>query len=321
MKISFSLKNFTKKEVLNENWDVIIIGGGPAGYSAALYCGRYKLRTLVITKYIGGLLNEASIVEDYPGIKRISGPELGRLFKDHAEEWGVKTLIDEALDVRKDMDLFTISTRNGYTFKSRVIIFATGSKRRTLGVPGENLNGISYCAECDAPLYSGKVVAVVGGGNTAFHDALVLSKYAKKVYLVHRRKKFKADPVLVDEAKLNSNIEFVLNKIVLEIKGQSTVEKIVLKDRDTEDIIELDVQGVFVAVGLEPSTELAKKLGVELDDDNRIKVDPCMKTNIEGVFAAGDVTSGSCRFMQIVTSAAEGAIAAYNAFRYILRKM
>ena len=126
--------------------------------------------------------------------------------------------------------------------------------------------------------------------------------------------------MLVDKVKSNPKIEFVLNKVVLEIKGRSSVEKIILKDRETEDIIELDVQGVFVAIGLEPSTELAKKLCVELDDDNRIKVDSCMRTNIEGVFAAGDVTSGSCRFMQIVTSAAEGAIAAYNAFRYILQK-
>ncbi len=307
-----------KEEQLDKDWEVIIIGGGPAGLTAALYLGRYKVKTLVITKEVGGLLNEASIIEDYPGIKRIKAVELAKAFEEHAKEWGAKILIDEVIDVKKEGDKFIVKTRDK-EFTAEAIILATGSRRRKLGVPGENLPGVSYCAECDAPLFKDKVVAVVGGGNTAFHDAIVISGYAKKVYIIHRRDKFRADPVLVEEAK-KKGIEFILNKVVVEIKGEGKVEKVILKDTKTGEISELEVQGLFVAIGLEPNNELAKKLGVELDTDGRIKVDPCMRTNIEGVFAAGDITTGSCKFMQIITSAAEGAIAAKSAYEYLLKK-
>ncbi len=309
---------FRFKKKLDKDWEVIIIGGGPAGLTAALYLGRYKVKTLVITKEVGGLLNEASIIEDYPGIKRIKASELIKLFEEHAKEWGAEILIDQVMDIKKEGDKFIVKTTSE-EFKAEAIILATGSERRKLKVPGENLSGVSYCAECDAPLFKDKIVAVVGGGNTAFHDALVLVNYAKKVYLIHRRDKFRADPILVEEAK-RRGIEFILNKVVVEIKGEKKVEKIILKDTKTGEISELEVQGLFVAIGLEPNNELAKKLGVELDIDGRIKVDACMRTNVEGVFAAGDVTTGSCKFMQIITSAAEGAIAARSAYEYLLKK-
>lgn len=319
MAITFSLKTFEKQEELPKEWDVIIIGGGPAGYSAALYCGRYKLKTLVITREVGGMLNEASIVEDYPGIKRISGPELGKLFREHAEEWGAKTLEDEVIGVAKlENNKFQVITKGGLEFITRAIIFATGSMRRKLGVKGENLSGVSYCAECDAPLYKNKIVGVVGGGNSAFHDALVLSNHAREVYIIHRRDQFRADPVLVEQAKMHKNIKFLLNKVVVEIKGEKKVEGVILKDTKTGETIEFPLEGLFIAIGLVPISDLAKSLGVELDETNHIKVDDCMRTNVLGVFAAGDITNKSCRFGQIVTAASEGSIAALNAFKYIL---
>ena len=307
-----------KKEELDREWDVIIIGGGPAGYSAAIYCGRYRLKTLVITKEIGGMLNEASVVEDYPGIKRISGPELGKLFKEHAEEYGVKTLIDEIIDVKKgDENTFYIITRGGYMFITKAVIIATGSQRNRLGVPGENLPGVSYCAECDAPLFKNKIVGVVGGGNSAFHDALVLAQHASKVYIIHRRDEFKADPILVEQAKNNPKIEFLLNKEVVEIKGEKKVERVVLKDVKTREIFELNLDGLFAAIGLKPVSEIVKNLGVNVDNYGHIIVDDCCRTNVPGVFAAGDVTQQLCNFRQIVTAAAQGAIAALNVFKYI----
>jgi len=307
-----------KKEELDREWDVIIIGGGPAGYSAAIYCGRYKLKTLVITKEVGGLLNEISFVENYPGIKRIKGSELVKMFKEHAEEYGVKTLIDEVIDIKRDENnIFHVITRNGYEFFSKTIIIATGSQRNKLGIPGENLPGVSYCAECDAPLFKNKIVGVVGGGNSAFHDALVLAQHASKVYIIHRREEFRADPDLIEKAKSNPKIEFLLNKEVVEIKGEKKVEKVVLKDAKTGEIFELNLDGLFVAIGLKPISEIVKNLGVNTDNYGHIIVDECCKTNVPGIFAAGDVTQQLCNFRQIITAAAQGAIAALSAFKYI----
>jgi len=311
-------KLLVKKEELYREWDVIIIGGGPAGYSAAIYCGRYKLKTLVITKEVGGLLNEISFVENYPGIKRIKGSELVKMFKEHAEEYGVKTLIDEVIDIKRDENnIFHVITRNGYEFFSKTIIIATGSQRNKLGIPGENLPGVSYCAECDAPLFKNKIVGVVGGGNSAFHDALVLAQHASKVYIIHRREEFRADPDLIEKAKSNPKIEFLLNKEVVEIKGEKKVEKVVLKDAKTGEIFELNLDGLFVAIGLKPISEIVKNLGVNTDNYGHIIVDECCKTNVPGIFAAGDVTQQLCNFRQIITAAAQGAIAALSAFKYI----
>jgi len=311
-------KLLVKKEELYREWDVIIIGGGPAGYSAAIYCGRYKLKTLVITKEVGGLLNEISFVENYPGIKRIKGSELVKMFKEHAEEYGVKTLIDEVIDIKRDENnIFHVITRNGYEFFSKTIIIATGSQRNKLGIPGENLPGVSYCAECDAPLFKNKIVGVVGGGNSAFHDALVLAQHASKVYIIHRREEFRADPDLIEKAKSNPKIEFLLNKEVVEIKGEKKVEKVVLKDAKTGEIFELNLDGLFVAIGLKPISEIVKNLGVNIDNYGHIIVDECCRTNVPGVFAAGDVTQQLCNFRQIITAAAQGAIAALSAFKYI----
>ncbi|MEM4588271.1 MAG: thioredoxin-disulfide reductase [Nanopusillaceae archaeon] len=305
------------KEEIDKTWDVIIIGGGPSGYSAAIYCGRYKLKTLVITKEVGGLLNEAHVIEDYPGFKSIKGSELGRLFKEHAEAYNVKTYIDEVINVEKKDKLFFVYTKSGKIFESKVLIVATGSNRRKLGVPGENLKGISYCAECDAPLYKNKIVAVIGGGNSAFHDVLVLSEYASKIYLIHRRDEFKADPIIIEKVKNLKNVEFLLNKVVFEIRGKDKVEEIILMDTKTNEYLSLKVDGVFVAIGLSPASEFLRNLGVEIDENGFIIVDNCCRTNVEGLLAAGDVTRQLCNFRQVITSAAMGAVAAMTAYNYL----
>jgi len=316
MTISFSLQ-LQKKEEIDKEWDVIIIGGGPAGYTAAIYCGRYKLKTLVITKDIGGLLNEISTLENYPGFKKIRGSELAKLLKEQADEVGVKTILDEVLRVEKNGEKFKVITRGYGEFHSKAVIVATGSARRKLGVPGENLPGVSYCAECDAPLFKNKVVAVVGGGNTAFHDALVLAEHALKVYIIHRRDEFRAEPILIEEAKRNPKIEFLLNKVVTEIKGNGKVEEIVLQDTKTNEKTGLKVDGLFIAIGIVPVSGFLQGLGVNFTETGHIIVDDCMKTNVKGLLAAGDVTNKGCGLNQVVVAAGMGAIAAFSAFAYV----
>jgi len=316
MTINFSLQ-LQKKEEVDKEWDVIVIGGGPAGYTSAIYCSRYKLKTLVITKDIGGLLGEISILENYPGFKKIKGSELARLLKEQADEVGVKTILDEVLRVEKNEEKFKVITRSYGEFYSKAVIVATGSTRRKLGIPGENLPGVSYCAECDAPLFKNKVVAVVGGGNTAFHDALVLAEHASKVYIIHRRDEFRAEPIIVEEAKRNPKIEFLLNKVVTEIKGSGKVEEIVLQDTKTNEKTSLKVDGLFVAIGVVPVSGFLQGLGVNFTETGHIMVDDCMKTNVKGLLAAGDVTNKGCNLNQVVVAAGMGAIAALSAFAYV----
>jgi thioredoxin reductase (NADPH) len=321
MPISLSLGNISTTENLDKEWDVIIVGGGPAGYTAALYCGRYRLKTLVITKDIGGTLNDANIIDDYPGLENIKGSEMGKLFKKHAEKYGAKTLLESVVRIEKLPDgNFKVLTNLGKEFIAKVIIIATGSQRKRLDVPGENLKGVSYCAECDAPLFKDKIVGVVGGGNSAFHDAQVLAQHAREVYIIHRRDEFRADPVEVEEAKKNTKIKFLLNKVVKEIKGTEKVEEVILQDTKTGEISSMKLDGLFVAIGLAPLSEIVKGLNVNMDESGHIIVDQCGKTNIVGLLAAGDVTTQICNLRQVVTAAAQGAVAAYSAFMYIKTK-
>ena len=313
--------NMPNTENLDKEWDVIIVGGGPASYAAALYCGRYRLKTLVITKDIGGTLNEADIVDDYPGLENLKGPELGKLFKKHAEKYGARTLLESVARIEKLPDgNFKVITVVGKEFISKAVIIATGSQRKKLDVPGENLRGVSYCAECDASFFKDKIVGVVGGGNSAFHDAQVIAQHAKEVYIIHRRDEFRADPILVEEAKNNPKIKFLLNKVVKEIKGTEKVEEVVLQDTKTGEISSMKLDGLFVAIGLVPLSEIVKGLNVNMDESGRIVVDQCGKTNLVGLLAAGDVTTQICNFRQIITSAAQGAVASFIAFMYIKTK-
>lgn len=299
--------------------DVVIIGAGAAGYTAAVYTARYKLDTLIIGAEIGGMGMTAADVGNWPGIIDIKGPDLMDNFKKHAESLGAKIKIAKVKAVEKMPGGFHLTLESGETVDSKTIILATGSAKRHLGVKGEvefSGKGVTYCATCDAFFYRNKTVAVIGGGDSAVEGAAIAAQVAAKVYLVHRRKDFRAEPYWVDKVKERNNVELVLERNVLEIVGDQKVTGIKL-DQPYNGSAELKVDGVFIEVGSIPSVELAMSLGCMLDEFGYIKVDEAMRTATPGVFAAGDVTSGSNHFAQFTTAAGEATVAANSAFTYI----
>ena len=323
MEVGFRLRlqpKPTKKE-----FDVIIVGGGPAGLTAALYSARFVLDTLIITKDVGGQLTDAGEVDDYPGIPSIPGPDLAQKFEAHVTKYRVPILRDKVVDVKKVGDKFTVYTSRGDTYVGKAVIIAVGSERRKLNVPGEREfsgKGVSYCAPCDAPLFKGKTTAVVGGGNAALQAALLMASYSPKVYLIHRRNQFRAFPIYVDLLSKTNNIVPILEHVVEEIGGTKHVEWVLIKNVKTGETRKLSVEGIIIEIGYEPQVELFERIGLALDDKGYIVVNPGQETNIEGLFAAGDCTSGKCKkkFDQIVTAAAEGAVAALSAYEYIMKK-
>ena len=319
IEFGFSLGEVTKTAKLKEEYDVIVIGGGPAGLAAGLYAGRSMLRVAVISKDFGGQVLDAHLVENYPGFLSIKGSELMEKFKEHAEKFGAELVQAEVISIGRDERGFIVETSAGTT-RAKAIIYATGSVHRKLGVPGEEEllgKGVSYCAICDAALFRNKVVAVVGGGNTAFMDAELLTEYASKVYLIHRRRGFRAEPIYVERLKKNPKVEFVIPYVVKRIEGEGKVEKLVLENRETGDEMILPVDGVFIDIGMEPQTDLLKPLGVELTEKGYVKVNSDQSTNIPGLYAAGDVTTACNGVHQIITAAAQGTVAALSAYEYI----
>jgi len=322
IELGFSLGELSTSSKLKESYDVVVVGGGPAGLTAGLYAGRSMLSTAVISKDFGGQVLDAHLVENYPGFPAIKGSELMERFKEHAKKFGAELVNAEVTAIRKEGDHFVIESTAGST-RAKVVIYATGSVHRKLGVPGEEEllgKGVSYCAICDAALFRGKVVAVVGGGNTAFMDAELLTEYASKVYLIHRRRGFRAEPIYVERLKKNPKVEFVVPYVVLRIEGKDKVEKLILKNVETGELKELPVDGVFIDIGMVPQTELLKPLGVKLDEKGYVVVNPDQSTNVEGLFAAGDVTTACNGVHQIITAAAQGAVAALSAYEYIKAK-
>jgi len=303
---------------IDKEWDLIVIGGGIAGITSTIYSHRYGLKTLLITENIGGLANYATIVENYPGLIG-EGKELVNKWEEHLKKLNCNYLIDKVIDIQKENNYFLIKTLNK-EFKSKAIILAMGSSKKKLNIPGEKEfsgKGVSYCATCDSTLFKNKIVAVIGGGNSGFSEALVLSKTAKKVYIIVRSK-IKAEKYLVDQVLNKDNIQILIKKQPLEFLGDNKLQKIRLKDLESGKIEELEVDGVFIAIGLQPNIDLSKKLGVELEN-GFIKTKPDQSTNVPGVFAAGDITTNSNNFNQFITAAAEGAIAANSAFKYLLQ--
>ncbi len=309
-----------------EEFDVVIIGAGPAGLSAAIYSQRFLLKTLVVSKDVGGQLNLTDYIDDYPGMGKIKASELVAKFRRHAEGFGAKVFYPEQVtkferlgDVR-----YRVLGRRKLDVTAKAVIMAVGSMRRKLGVPGEREfsgRGVSYCSVCDAPFFRGKdSVVVVGGGDAAFEGAILLSGYVRKVYLVHRRDQFRAKPFFVEVAKSKPNIEFVLNSVVTEIMGDKKVNSVRVKNKVTGEERVIPVDGIFIEIGFEPPKEWFHSLGLETDEAGYIKVDEWMRTNLEGVFAAGDCTSLWPGFRQVITAAAMGAVAAYSAYNYIVEK-
>ncbi len=304
---------------LKDKYHVVVIGGGPAGLTAALYASRALLSTAVISEDFGGQILDAHLVENYPGILEATGAEIGQLFRKHAEKFGAEMVQAKVLSVKREGEEFVVETDRGTT-RAPVVILATGSRHRKLGVPGEELRGVSYCAICDAALFKGKTVAIVGGGNTALMDAELLTQHVSRLYLIHRRREFRGEPIYVERLRRNPKVEFVLPYVVEKREGEGRVEKIRIRNMETGEEKVLEVDGVFVDIGMEPRSEIARSLGAELDEKGYVKVDEAMATSVPGLFAAGDVTNSMNFVHQIVTAAAGGAIAATSAFNYLKSK-
>lgn len=302
-------------------YDVVILGAGPSGLAAAMYAGRYDLSVCIVSEDVGGQMNLAHKVENYPGILSISGVDLMLQFKEHAEKFGAKIVYARAEKIEKTDAGFAIITPRE-RIEGKTIIYTLGSKHRHLGAPGEEKlvgKGVSYCATCDGAFFKNKTVAIIGGGNSAFTGAVIVAQYAKKLYMIHRRAEFRADPVTVEQVKKLPNVEFLLNTNVLEIQGENFISGAKL-DTPVNGSNILPLEGIFIEIGSDPLVKLATDIGVELSHDHLIVVRPDQRTNIEGFYAAGDVTTGSNNFRQAITSAAEGTIAADAIFNYLKSK-
>jgi len=303
---------------MDKTYQVVIIGGGPAGLTAGLYCARSRLNTLLVEKgIIGGQITNAERVENYPGFPQgISGIDLGRLIHEQATSYGLETLLAEVIKVEPSPRHNLVSTSEGDCLAEAIII-ASGSQFRKLGVPGEDKfvgKGVSYCATCDGPLYKGKTVAVIGGGDSAITEALYLTKFASSVKVIHRRSQLRASKILQERALAEPKIEFIWDTVVAGIEGERVIRQLMLKNTKNAKMSTLEVAGVFVAIGSEPNSAQWRGL-LPLDEGGYIITNELMETKIPGIFAAGDVRHNSAR--QAITAAGDGATAAISAERFI----
>ena len=315
-----------KEEKLIENYDFVSIGAGVAGLSAVMYAARLGLKALCLGAShgseipIGGVITTTDIVENYPGFIKLTGNELSDKIKDHALSYDLVAIKEEKVEsVEKEKDYFSVKTKKA-EYKSKTVLFATGTKWKKLEVPGskefEN-KGVAYCALCDSPLFKNKIVGIVGGSDSAAKDALVLAKHAKKVYMIYRGEMIRPEPINLQRINQTKNIEIINNTNVIEIKGDKSIKKVVL-DKAYDGSKELELQGLFIAIGHVVLSELAEKLGVKLNNKKEIIIDhKSSETNIKGVYAAGDVADKP--FKQAITGVAEGCTAAYSAFEYITK--
>ncbi len=297
---------------------MLIVGAGCAAFSAAMYCGRFELKTLVVGETTGGTIILTDVVENYPGFKRLTGQELADKLEEHARDYkSVEIVSDRVEEVSKEGKNFVAKTREGKTFRAKTIVLATGTEWRKLNVPGEKEyanKGVHYCALCDGPIYKNKVVAVVGGADSSAKEALLLTQWASKVYIIYRGEKIRPEPINYERVMANSKIEIINKTKVVEIKGEKFVNKVVL-DKPYNGSSELPVSAVFVEIGHLPLSELGEKLGVKLNNEKEIIIDRDARTNVPGVYAAGDVVDTT--FKQAITGAAEGVLAAYSANEFI----
>jgi thioredoxin reductase (NADPH) len=302
-----------------KKYDVVIIGGGPAGLSAGIYAARARLSTLLIERMaIGGQIVNAPLVENYPGFTDgVNGIDLTQAMHAQATRFGMETLYDEVGSIEFNGKEKIVKTPQADIIAGAVII-AGGAERKKIGVPGEdkyNGKGVSYCATCDGAFYRDKIVAVIGGGNSAATETLELTKFATKVYLIHRRNELRTTRILQEKLLADKKIEVIWNIIPLEITGDEFVKQIKLRNVKTNKETVLDVSGVFVSVGSLPATGYLKGL-LKLDSVGAIVTDEKLETSVPGIFAAGDIRSGSIR--QVIGAAGDGAMAAINAEIYLI---
>jgi thioredoxin reductase (NADPH) len=309
-----------------DDYDFLIIGAGGVGLAAGMYGARLGLKTLVLgTTHgtelpIGGVITTTNIVENYPGFIKLTGEEIAKKLEDHARSYDkVQIKEEKVLSVEKKGNCYNIKTdKNPKGYQAKTLLFATGTKWRKLEVPGhdEFMNkGVAYCALCDAPLFKNKITGLVGGSDSAAKDALVLSEHAKKVYIIYRGEQIHPEPINLERVKAKKNIEIINNTNVTEIKGSQFLDSVVL-DKPYKGKSTLALQGLFIAIGHIPLSDLAKSIGVKIDKKSEIIIDhKTSETNIPGVFAAGDVADKP--FKQLITGVAEGCTAAYSAYEFL----
>ena len=316
------------KKENNSSYDFAIVGAGVAGMAAAMYGARLGMKTLCLGSShgselpLGGVITTTNIVENYPGFIKLTGTELADKIREHALSYELVTLKEEKVQKieKKDSEFLIKTEKEEYVAKT--ILFATGTKWKKLDVPGskefEN-RGVAYCALCDSPLYRNKVAAVVGGSDSAAKDALVLAEHAKKVYIIYRKDKIRAEPINMKRIEANKKIEIINNANIIEIKGDSSLKKVIL-DREFNGSKELPLDGVFIAIGHIPLSDLAKSIGVKTNEKDEIIMNhKTSETSVSGVYSAGDVADKP--FKQAITGVAEGCTAAYSAFEYISKNI
>lgn len=311
-----------------ETYDFIILGAGGTGLAAAMYSARLGMKTLVLgfshgsESSIGGVITTTNIVENYPGFIRLSGYELAKKIEEHAKSYELVTIKNEkAVKVEKKGKEFLVKTEKS-EYKAKTILFATGTKWKKLSesVKGsrefEN-KGVNYCALCDGPLFKNRIVAVVGGSDSAAKDAMLLSEHAKKVYIIYRGNEIHPEPINLERVKKNKKIEIINNTNILEVKGDKSVKSVIL-DKPYKNKRELFLDGIFVAIGHEILSDLAKSVGVKTNQKGEIIIDhKDSSTNVAGIFAAGDVTDKP--FKQLITGVADGCTASYSAYEYLTK--
>lgn len=302
-----------------KNYDLAIVGAGPAGLAASIYASRYGISHIVIGSLLGGQISETHLIDNYPGIEDATGFDFSQKLGHHAQKYGTKILPVFVKGIRKAGTAFELILDGEKIITAKTILLATGTKRRKLGAKGEEEflgKGVSHCATCDGFFYRNKTVAVIGGSDSAAGAAVYLADIAEKVYLVYRKEQLRCEPYWQKLIEKNSKIEVVYSTNLMEIAGQTKVEKIVL-DKKYKDNTEIAVDGVFIEIGSDPNVDFAKDLQLEIDEKNYIKIQSDSAASCAGVWAAGDITNGSDKFRQVITAAAEGAIAARSIFNYL----
>jgi thioredoxin reductase (NADPH) len=303
---------------MNNEYDVVIVGGGGAGLTAGIYSSRAQLRTMLFEKNVaGGQISITDLVENFPGFPDgVTGPEISGLMEQQALKSGVEIEYDEVTKIAKEGARFVITATNK-TVHAKAVILALGAQSRMLGIPTEQAfigKGVSYCAVCDAPFFRNKVVAVIGGGDSAIQEALYLTKFAQKVYVVHRRNELRASNILQKRAFDNEKIEFVWDSTVTEIKGSPMVSEIVVKNVKTEELRTICLNGVFVFIGHDPLSQIVRGV-VDCDTDGYVKTDEFFRTSVKGMYACGEIRSGAT--WQLVAACGEGCRAALHVEHYI----
>jgi thioredoxin reductase (NADPH) len=304
---------------MEKTFDLIIIGAGPAGLAASIYASRYEIGHIIVGTILGGQISETHLIDNYPGLENMSGFEFAKKWGDHAKKYGTKITPNLVKNIEKEEKLFSIKLDNQEKYKAKAILLATGTKRRRLNAAGEEKfigKGVSYCATCDGFFYKNKTVAVIGGSDSACSGSIYLGELCDKVYLIYRKSILRAEPFWMEQVKNNPKIEVIYDTNIVEFVGDEKIRKIKL-DKKYNNSDEIAVDGVFVEIGSDPDISYAKELEIETDEGGYVKTKADCSTSVTGVWAAGDITDGSDKFRQVITAAAEGAIATRSVFNWL----